>query len=272
MKKTLAIILSIICLIFAVDCSAKVTYTIQERNGLIYIPNEATPFTGVYIPTYLNGQKQKEINYKDGKQEGLVIWWDENGQKAKVTDTLQERDGLAYLPNETKPFTGVYIPTYPNQQKKAEINYKDGKQEGLLTSWYENGQKQAESNWKDGKREGLTTFWYENGRKAEIHYKDGKEEGLTTWWYENGQKELEGNYKDGKREGLAASWYENGQKQVESNYKDGKKEGLEASWYENGQKELEGNYKDGKREGWGTAWDENGKKLGKGNFKNDILQ
>jgi hypothetical protein len=90
MKKTLAIILSIICLIFAVGCSEK------------------------------------------------------------VTDTIQERDGLAYLPNETKPFTGVYIINYPNGQKYAEIHYKDGKKEGLETDWYENGQKEIEGNYKDG--------------------------------------------------------------------------------------------------------------------------
>ena len=114
MKKTLAIILSIICLIFAVDCSAKVTNTVQERDGLIYIPNETTPFTGVYIPTYPNGQKKEERNVKDGKQEGLTINWFENGQK------------------------------------ESEINYKDGKAEGLTTLWGENGQKKAEINYKNG--------------------------------------------------------------------------------------------------------------------------
>ena len=82
MKKILAIILSIVCLMFAVvGYSEKITDTIQQRNGLTYIPNETTPFTGIYIRTYPNGQKQKEINYKDGKKEGLTINWYENGQK-----------------------------------------------------------------------------------------------------------------------------------------------------------------------------------------------
>ena len=138
MKKTLAIILSIICLIFAVGCSEKVTDTIQERDGLAYLPNETKPFTGVYISTFPNGQKYAEINYKEGKQEGLTTLWDENGQK------------------------------------KAEINYKEGKEEGLTTLWYENGQKESEINVKDGKEEGLETFWGENGQKqAERNYKDG---------------------------------------------------------------------------------------------------
>ncbi len=121
MKKTLAIILSIICLIFAV--------------GWSLFPE-------------------------------------------KVTNTIQERDGLAYIPNETTPFTGVNISTYPNQQKKAEIHYKDGKQEGLTTFWYENGQKQLEGNYKDGKVEGLATLWDENGQKQSDKWNEL--EGLKT--------------------------------------------------------------------------------------------
>ncbi|TSA39372.1 MAG: toxin-antitoxin system YwqK family antitoxin, partial [Methylococcaceae bacterium] len=81
MKKTLAIILSIVCLMFAVGCSEKVTDTIQERDGLAYLPNETKPFTGVYILSYLNQQKKEETHYKDGKLEGLGIVWYENGQK-----------------------------------------------------------------------------------------------------------------------------------------------------------------------------------------------
>ena len=92
MKKTLAIILSIVCLIFAVGCSEKVTDTIQKRDGLVYLPNETKPFTGVYIPTYPNGQKELEGNFKNGKREGLATLWDENGQKQ--SDKWNELEGL----------------------------------------------------------------------------------------------------------------------------------------------------------------------------------
>ena len=30
---------------------------------------------------YRNGQKEVETNYKDGKEDGLVLTWHENGQK-----------------------------------------------------------------------------------------------------------------------------------------------------------------------------------------------
>ena len=56
----------------------------------------------------------------------------------KKTTVIQERNGLIYIPNETTPFTGVYIPTYPNGQKKSEGNVKDDKLEGLVTLLFEN--------------------------------------------------------------------------------------------------------------------------------------
>ena len=42
-------------------------------------------------------------------------------------DQLQDRNGIAYLPNEEKPFTGFAVAKYPNGQKKKEVTYKDGK-------------------------------------------------------------------------------------------------------------------------------------------------
>ena len=44
----------------------------QERNGLVYLPNETTPFTGKFTAgfdpvTKLQGSEQ---NYKDGERDG----------------------------------------------------------------------------------------------------------------------------------------------------------------------------------------------------------
>jgi len=49
-------------------------------------------------------------------------------------------------------------------ENKTEINFKDGKKEGIKTEWYENGQKSYEETWKNGKENGLSTIWYENGQ------------------------------------------------------------------------------------------------------------
>ena len=86
-------------------------------------------------------------------------------------DKLVERGGLLYEVNSDKPFSGEGVSYYSNGQKKSEVTFKDGKEDGLSSSWWENGQK-----------------------KSEVTFKDGKEDGFFTYWYENGQKEYEGTY------------------------------------------------------------------------------
>ena len=50
-----------------------------------------------------------------------------------VVNIKQKRnDGLVYLPNETKPFTGMFVDWHPNGQKKEEVNYIDGKKTSFI--------------------------------------------------------------------------------------------------------------------------------------------
>jgi antitoxin component YwqK of YwqJK toxin-antitoxin module len=56
----------------------------------------------------------REVNYKDGEDDGLHRSWYENGQL------------------------------------EMEENYKDGALDGLWKLYYKNGQLQLEQNWKDG--------------------------------------------------------------------------------------------------------------------------
>jgi Uncharacterized protein conserved in bacteria len=160
------------------------------------------------------------------------------GLEEEITNVIQIRNEIAYLPNENEPFTGKYEEYYStNGQKKSETNYQDGKQNGLFTSWYENGKKENEENYQDGKQNGLVTGWYENGQKeSETNFKDGKVNGLYSVWYENGQKKTEINYKDGEINGLFTWWYENGQKMSETNYIDGKVNGVTISGMKTGRK------------------------------------
>ena len=88
---------------------------LQDRNGVTYLPNEETPFTGRAESFYENGQKKEERNYKDGKCHGPRAYWYENGQKW------------------------------------YQQNWKDGKQDGLQLSWEEDGTESRREIYKDGK-------------------------------------------------------------------------------------------------------------------------
>jgi len=108
----------------------------------------------------------------------------------EITNVIQIRNEITYLPDEKEPFTGKYEEYYStNGQKKSETNYIDGKKNGRFTSWYENGKKESEENYEEGKQDGLFTNWYESGqKKSETNYKNGNVDGLYSLWYENGPK------------------------------------------------------------------------------------
>ena len=139
MKKLLSILS--ICLVFVSYSQDRVLIdelTIKGTDDKPMIYFEGKPFTGVAFDVYENGQLAREINLKDGKQDGLAQEWYSNGQ-------------LYYA-----------------------INYKDGKEDGLAQEWYDNGQLHREINLKDGKEDGLEQEWDENGQLLrEETYKDG---------------------------------------------------------------------------------------------------
>ena len=105
-------------------------------------------------------------------------------EKKVVTEV---RNGLMYIKGSENLYTGEQLLFYENGQMEQRANYKDGKFDGLGTSWHENGEK-----------------------KEQGHYKDNKLNGLWSSWYKNGQIEQKGNFKDNKPDGLFIGWHENG--------------------------------------------------------------
>ena len=93
----------------------------------------------------------------------------------KEVSSLQEINGVRYEVNSEVGFTGRLVQKYDNGQKRREVNFKDGKKDGVSTEWHVNGQKEFEEHYKDGKRNGLSNSWYENGQKKyERNFKDNK--------------------------------------------------------------------------------------------------
>ncbi|MEN9898888.1 MAG: hypothetical protein RLZZ66_2537 [Pseudomonadota bacterium] len=93
----------------------------------------------------------------------------------RVTVMIEKRDKLAYVTGEDLPFTGMFEGYYRTGYKKAEIHFKNGKQEGVAKLWHENGQLSNEANFRNGKLDGLSTEWLKNGKKSkERFFNDGK--------------------------------------------------------------------------------------------------
>lgn len=54
-------------------CSEEILYDrLVERQGLYYEAGCSNPFTGRAIVYHKNGQREAEINWKDGKQHGFL--------------------------------------------------------------------------------------------------------------------------------------------------------------------------------------------------------
>ena len=56
---------------------------LEYREGIYHLKDSDTPYTGKVYLLYENGQKYSEGNYKDGKENGIVQGWHENGRKRK---------------------------------------------------------------------------------------------------------------------------------------------------------------------------------------------
>ena len=186
----------------------------QTINGIIFLQDMNEPYTGNNLCKYTNGQVESKGNIKNGKLNGKVTTWYENGQirseELYIEGNLVDKTRYSY---------------YENDEIKSKLHFINSKLEGNSTYWHENGQIKTEGNYKDGKRDGKWTHWYENGLKwKEGNYKDSKRDDMWSTWYKNGLKWTVENYKDAMKDGKSTEWFANGQIKTEENYKDGVKD------------------------------------------------
>ena len=113
---------------------------------------------GLAIGWYDNGQKESEINFKDGELISAK-YWNSKGVEGVNTNELEQRESIYYLKGSNTPYTGkVFLFHESYGHKLGEGNYKDGKPDGLTIIWHDNGQKRAELNFKDGKK--ISKKWW----------------------------------------------------------------------------------------------------------------
>jgi antitoxin component YwqK of YwqJK toxin-antitoxin module len=110
MKKIISSLILIIAISVS-GCQKEQESAHAKMNRILKIGKE----NGIETELYENGQKLREINYKNWLRNGLMIEWDKSGQKIK------------------------------------EVNFKNGKRDGLMIEWYKSGLKKMETNFKDDK-------------------------------------------------------------------------------------------------------------------------
>jgi|FLOH01.1.fsa_nt_gi hypothetical protein len=97
-----------------------------------------------------------------------------------------------------------------------------------MTYWYkDDGSIKSEVNFVDGKENGLYTSYHTNGKeKIVVHYVNAQKDGIQKIYYDNGQLGSQVNYKMGRREGVMTDWDAEGYKSAEVFYKNNYKVGL----------------------------------------------
>tara|TARA_B110000240_G_C13177289_1_gene316192 strand:- start:50 stop:478 length:429 start_codon:yes stop_codon:yes gene_type:complete len=92
------------------------------------------------------------------------------------------------------------IATSTSEKEYYEINYKDGKKDGVLRGWSSNNQLIFKRDYNQGIRVGENKKWYENGQlKVDGNYKDDERVGWWVRYDEDGEMTSEYNYEDDTR-------------------------------------------------------------------------
>ncbi len=120
-----------------------------------------------------------------------LVTFNENGKpigKVKdyfITGELQsEIDGAIYIDkndDKNSKFTGMSLGYYKSGKKQFEILHDNKGETVTHKIWYENGNLTLNAEYKNGKPDGIYTTYYENGKlKNKFVYSEGK---LTDKWF-----------------------------------------------------------------------------------------
>ena len=101
----------------------------KVSEGIRYLKDSDTPYTGKLFNVYKNGVRSSELNYKDGKLHGPWITWH-------------------------------------GRWKSSEFNHKENKAHGVFTMWHRNGKKQGEVIYKDDEKISAQ-YWNSKGEPVD---------------------------------------------------------------------------------------------------------
>ncbi|WP_281323863.1 toxin-antitoxin system YwqK family antitoxin [Flavobacterium sp. IMCC34518] len=265
----------------------------KKKNIIIKTPTCIVLVFSLFF--VITGCKKNENSSNDGLDFSSIF-----SKKRILQKELVKEGGLFYY--DGKPFNGIVYKMYDEKQLQSEVNYTDGKEDGLRKFWYSNGQLGEVVCRKNNKKEGKYTSWYENGQiEKEINYLEGERSGLAKGWYENGVQKFIGNYIIIKEKNLIIAetsandgpikdtvidtgtfynlsvnigeykeWYKNGQLALKCNYNNkGELDGLQTRWYKNGKIYEKINFKKNKETGVVQRWYDSGQTAYEKNTAND---
>ena len=207
----------------------------EEKIPIIYYKNNMKPVNG-----YLTYKNEIMGEFVEGIPDGTLKFW-----YKKENQLMFEAHFL------DKKREGHFYKWSSNGQLIESFFYVNGKKDGIQREWSFKGDSWSqeivldyELNYKDGKLDGICTNYWNNGQQMDSgRYELGLQVGLWKHWYENGELRKKYNYKDGKLDGICISYhYKNGQQYDSGRYELGLQVGLWKYWYKNGQLKAKGKF------------------------------
>lgn len=111
----------------------------------------------------------------------------------------QKRNGIVYIVNEEKTYSGIITGKYENGKLKIKEAFKDGKYNGEQFTYYDNGQIQSKATFENGVAVGTFYEYYKNGAVAYTgNFLNGKREGEWNRYTNENEPILTEIYKDGE--------------------------------------------------------------------------
>lgn len=137
---------------------------------------------------------------------GLIIILFITGCSKEVDSSqIVMRNGLMYLTNKKKPFTGTITEGYNTMEVKK------GKLHGEFYEYYNNGELERKSQYKNGLLDGTIEMYFPgNYKMAQFEYKNGKMDGDFITYYQNNSIWYYAKYKENKEVGEHYYNHENG--------------------------------------------------------------
>lgn len=259
-------------------------YLLKHPNGKIAFECKKVENGMFYdsLKTYnKNGVLLYEGNRINGKNDGRIVWYDNDGRKTDECNFILGKED------------GESIGFYPESGKiRTKSIFKLGTKISR-TDYHENGKISFETNYnEDSEREGWSSKYdnagnlmYKllcyNGIIIGYAYADNTGK-LTTKmleagtnklvaYYPNGKKSMEGTVSDGWREGLYKEWDINGNIRKEYNFKNDEYSGTNKEYNANGTLALESNYLYNNLNGISKRYSNNGILLSEESYSNDLL-
>jgi antitoxin component YwqK of YwqJK toxin-antitoxin module len=230
---------------------------------------------GEQLTFYPDGSIKSRVNLKDGKRIGEFIAYAENG------DIITE---------------SIYDNGYLKEKKEYNRYDENGEKTGVWRTFHSNGTVASEINYKNGKRNGLAKTFNKKGKLIDLQRMEGDSAAVNAddivmiemykEYYEDGKLKLAGGLDNGRKSGIFREYdkegniingyifkndtllaegiiegngifqgpwktYYKGTDKIKSEgiYLDGAKDGKWLFYYPNGKKEQEGNYKESKLQG-----------------------